>query len=271
MRNIFSKTLNQIKWGAIALSTIYASSASAAIISDSFDSSPSLSESQAPGVYYTDRYAPAGFDSELFEGDNRLALTLSSSDGASNRPSGFSGAFYNTQGRKYDVSGATAASIDMYIDSAFVSDPNRVGGLWGTAVEAGSAISAFPIIEFANGSFQIWDGAGFNNIGLPSGFLTDTFVNIGFELNVPANSIEYFLNGVSVFTDTNANSSVSLSNIIIQGYNTTAGVDRTLYFDNLLVTDASVANVSAPGTLAMLLLMITVVSVGNYKRRQNQR
>jgi len=57
-----------------------------------------------------------------------------------------------------------------------------------------------------------------------------------------------------VFTDSDINSSVSLSNIIIQGYNTSEGIDRTLYFDNLLVSSPDTQAVSAPATLSILLV-----------------
>jgi len=266
MKLLFEKGINSVKWMAVTLCVVSSGTAAAAIIhSDSFDSSPTLSSTQAAGAYYTDRYAPATFDSEMFMGDNRLKLRLAAADGAVNRPSSFSSAFYNTQGRKYDVAGATSASIDMYIDSTFLSDPNRVGGLWGTAVDASNNITAYPIIEFANGVFQIWNGASFDVVGLPTSFAADTFVNLAFELDTIADSFKYYLNNELVFTDTTADGSISLSNLIIQGYNTTNGIDRTLYFDNLV---ASSTAVPAPGTLLLFFFSLVGVFVSSRRKLQ---
>lgn len=263
MKLLIKKGKNSVKWMAVTLCVVCSGTAAAAVIhSDSFDSSPTLANTQAAGAYYTDRYAPSVFNSQSFLGDNRLALELSVADGGDNRPSGYSGSFYNTQGRKYDVAGTTFASIDMFVDSVFITDPNRVGGLWGTAVDASNAITAFPILEFANGAFQIWNGAGFDVVGLPTSFAPDTFVNLAFELDSITDSFKYYLNNELVFTDTTADGSISLSNLIIQGYNTQNGIDRTLYFDNL------VAKVPEPSTLLLFFSSLVAVFVSSRRRHQ---
>ena len=49
---------------------------------DKFDASPTLSATQAPGVWYTDRYAPAAFEMAVFDGGNRLKHSISTADAA---------------------------------------------------------------------------------------------------------------------------------------------------------------------------------------------
>ena len=204
-----------------------------------------------------------------FIGDSRLALTLSSADGAAGRPSPFSSSFYNTQGRKLDVDGAIYASIDMFIDSSFLSDPNRVAGLWGTGVDGADSATAYPIIEFANGAFQIWNGSDFDAVGLPTSFVADTFVNPAFALNTATNSFDYFLNDKLVFTDTDADGAVSLTNLIIQGYNTDRGIDRTIYFDNLMASSdiPSAAPVPVPAALPLLGSLLAAFGVISWRNR----
>lgn len=110
---------------------------------ETFDSPVLLSNTQAPGTWYTDRYAPSGFASPtVFDGDNRLKHSISASDGANLRPAAFSGPFYNTQGRKFDFGpGTTGLSIDLYVDDTWATTGRRMAGLWGTAFNASNAIS----------------------------------------------------------------------------------------------------------------------------------
>lgn len=81
---------------AIALAAALVCAAPAMALTLTFDSPVVTGSSQAPGVWYTDRYAPAGFQTAFFDGDNRLKHSISAADAASLRPSGFSSAFYDT-------------------------------------------------------------------------------------------------------------------------------------------------------------------------------
>ncbi|WP_222838969.1 hypothetical protein, partial [Enterococcus faecium] len=134
-----------------------------AAVSNSFDTPVTIAPTQAPGTWYTDRYAPAGFVSPVFfDGDNRLLHSISAADGGNARPGGFSSAFYNTQGRKFDLDSSTnAMSIDLYVPQAWATTGRRMAGFWGTAFDAGNAVSGFPIIEFASDSagpsFRGWN------------------------------------------------------------------------------------------------------------------
>lgn len=251
---------------AAAVTFSFAGVAHAATVTETFDINPALSATQAPDTWYTDRFAPAAFESESFEGDNRLKLSLSEDDGAVDRPGSFSGAFYNTQGRKFDTPGTLSFSIDMYIDSSFASDPNRVGGLWGTGVNATDAISFYPIVEFANGAFQTWNGSGFDALGLPTGFSYDTFVNIGFSLDTVNDQFTAFAGDSSLVLG--ANGTTSLSNVILQGYNTTDGINRDIYFDNFTTSNA-ISPVPLPAALPLLLAGLGALGLMRRRKSKN--
>ena len=231
--------LNVLKISGLASGVLMAlaltSAANATTTTMTFDTPPVLGATEAPGVWYTDRQAPAGFTSAFFDGDNRLKLTLDSTQ------QGSSG-FYDTQGRKYDTTAGTILlSVQMYLDSAMYSDPNRVAGIWGTAFDATSSISAYPIIEFANNEFR-----GYNvvtgdwiDMGLPSGASADQWYTMQILLN--GGQFEYTVNGQLLQTVT-SNGSVQIGNVILQGYNglssdnpsiVGAGINRDIYFDNL--------------------------------------
>ena len=235
------------------------------ITEQTFDTDPILGASQAPGVWYTDRFAPAGFESEFFDGDNRLAHTISSADGATSRPSGFASSFYNTQGRKFDTAGANSISVDFYVDSAFQNDSGRIAGIWGTGFAGdGSTITHFPIIEFANSAFQVWDGTQFVAPTTAPIFSFDTFVNLAIVLDTVNDVFNFSIAGQEVLT-TGASGTQSIGNIILQNINTEAGVDRTVYWDNL--TAEAVAPVPVPAALPLLAAAIAGLGFAGWRKR----
>ncbi|MEC9435357.1 MAG: hypothetical protein VYD87_20835 [Pseudomonadota bacterium] len=218
----------------------------------------------APNVWYVDRYAPAGFESEFFDGDNRLALTLDDADNSAGRGAQ-SSSFYATQGRKFDTPEADSMSIEMYIDSSF-DGQGRIGGLWATAVDSGDAISYYPIVEFIDDSFYAFDSlgevsGGFIDLGLPTGFTYDEWVEIGFRLD--AGMIVFSLNGEDKLS-LSAGGTVSFANVILQGINADPGVDRTIYFDNLVVT----GEVPVPAALPLLAGALGLLGVAARRRRR---
>ncbi|MEM9082859.1 MAG: hypothetical protein AAGB34_04620 [Planctomycetota bacterium] len=106
----------------ITLSSVIVGITATASANTNFDFNPgtvNTASSQAPSVWYTDRYAPASFDSAFFDGDHRLKHSINANDSANARPSSFSSPFYDTQGRKYDIAGTTSMSIDLYLDPAW--------------------------------------------------------------------------------------------------------------------------------------------------------
>jgi MYXO-CTERM domain-containing protein len=236
---------------ALSFLTVAASGASAGIANEPFDVSPTLGAAQAPGVWYTDRYAPAGFQSAFFDGDNRLQHQIAAADGANSRPGSFSGAFYNTQGRKYDLpSGSTFLAIDLYVPADWASTERRMAGVWGTAFNALDAVSAYPILEFTSDSasprfrgYNTNDGSWID-LGLPSGFSYDAWYTLQIEFT--GGQFIYSVGDVSGSV-VDLNSSVSIGNTILQGHNTTDGVSYDIYWDNL-------TTVPAPGAFALLAL-----------------
>jgi len=228
-------------------------SAFASAQSFTFDDPITLGSTQAPDTWYTDRYAPAGFASQsFFDGGNRLKHSIAEADGGSSRPGSFSSAFYNTQGRKYDLNpGTTSMSIDLYVDDAWETSGRRMAGLWGTAFDATNAVSMFPIVEFASdgtsGFFQVWDGAAFQSIGLPGGFAYDSWVTLSMELT----GSDVILKAGDVSLTTDANGSTYFGNVILQGHNTTAGVDYDIYWDDFeAVPEPATMTILGLGALA---------------------
>jgi hypothetical protein len=199
-----------------------------------FGTNPALSPTQTTGTWYTDRFAPAGFIAEVFGGNSRLKHSIDAADCESCRPSGLNGGFYNTQGRKYDISGTTAMSIEMYIPSDWATTGRRMAGFWGTAVDAGSVISAFPIIEFVSDMgtprFRGWDNGTWIDLGLPTGFAYDEFYTLEIAL-LPSGEFMYSVGDKSLAVP--AIGSIAIDNVILQGHNTPApGVTYDIYWDN---------------------------------------
>lgn len=226
----------------VALLSIVCLSTAAAVQADQtfdFNTPVVTGASQAPGVWYTDRYAPAGFSSpDFFDGDNRLLHSISAADSAASRPGAFSSAFYNTQGRKYDLEAATVKmSIDLYIPAAWAATGARMAGFWGTAVDAVNAVSAYPILEFtsdtANPRFRGFEGDGsWIDLGLPTGFAYDAWQTLEIE-KLPSGEFNYSVGNLSANTALMGPASVEIDNVILQGHNSQAGVTYDIHWDNL--------------------------------------
>lgn len=211
-----------------------------AISLQTFDTDVTRAATQAPGVWYTDRYAPAGFEGGVdFDGDKRLRHSISAADGAASRPSSFGSTFYNTQGRKFDTPGATALSIDLYIPEDWESTNRRMAGIWGVGLNAADTISLYPIIEFTsdggNPRFRVWPvdayAGGWIDLGLPTGFVYNSWTTLEMVLDT---DVTFHVGDLS--QTFGANGSVSFGNVILQGYNTDEGVGYDIYWDNFRAT-----------------------------------
>lgn len=236
--------------------------------SSTFDTPVSTGASQAAGVWYTDRYAPAGFTSPVnFMGDNRLKQTIASADGANNRPGAFSSAFYNTQGRKYDVNaGTNSISIDLFVASDWASTGRRMAGLWGTGFDNTNSVSAYPILEFTSNTDADGSGARFRsydsnlgtwtNLGLPTGFGYDQFQTLNISL-VGGNYVYTVGDKTSSY---GANGSTGIGNMMLQGYNTATGVDYDIHWDNMNA-------VPEPASMAAIGMGVLALA----RRRKNKK
>jgi hypothetical protein len=242
---------------------------------ETFDGPINIGATQSPGVWYTDRYAPSSFAGGSIGGGRTGVLHhgLSASDGATSRPGGFSGAFYNTQGRKFDLpAGTTSMSIELYIDATWADSNRRMAGLWGTAFNSSDAISFYPILEFAsddnNPRFQAWTGSDWLDMGLPTGFAYDQWYTLGIEL---VNDDVVYTVGDLVFS-VPSNSSEYIGNVILQGYNTEVGVTYDIYWDNLASPSLAGVEIPEPASLALWSLMgVAGLAYRGWSRRRQER
>ena len=257
----FHKTI-----AAAALITAFsvAGAHASTITSQTFDADVTRSDTQAPGTWYTDRYNPAGFEGGvMFDGDNRLKHSIAAADGANTRPGGFGSAFYNTQGRKFDTGGAISMAIDLYIPQDWATANRRMAGFWGTGLNAGSVISYYPIIEFASDNddprFQVWNGLGWSNIGLPTGFAYDSWYRMTMDL--VGGDVVYTVGDLTETLDSNG--TVEFSNVILQGYNTTDGVSYDIYWDNF-----TAAAIPVPAALPLLGGGLALLGFMGWRKRR---
>lgn len=217
---------------AVAAVTM-ATAARASTITLNFDS-VAIGPTQAPGVWYTDRYAPAGFQTAFFDGDNRLKHSISAADGGNSRPPAFASGFYNTQGRMYDLpAGILYHAIDLYVPADWATTGRRMAGLWGVARDTGDAIARYPILEFTSDSgtprFRGWNNGTWLDLGLPTGFTYDAWYTLEVTLNLNG-SFTYVVGDVSATTA--ASASAYIGQVILQGHNTDEGVTYDIYWDN---------------------------------------
>lgn len=248
-------------------------------ITEGFDSPVLTSATQAPGVWYTDRYAPATFESAFFDGDNRLQIGVSSADSAANRPPSFASTFYNTQGRKYDVDIPVGHkwSAKIYLDSGYNTQV-RSTSLWATTLDSQGGVSGFPILGFVSNDpadalntnpanpqprFQFFTQdtdqnpangytAGYINLGLPSGFSDNRWWTLEIEMTNGAYLVRVIddTNGtVLSYIDTATFGSIRASNLIVQSYN--FGEDYDTYWDDVVTAPAGAIATDACGPVTV--------------------
>ena len=217
-----------------------------------------LSPVQAPGTWYTDRFAPHGFVSQQVAPDGTIN-SLKESIAASDVQPGLN--FQNTQGRKFDMPANTlAVTIALFVPSGWATENARKAGFWETVFDSGNAVGDFPIIEFQgpitsapiNGpSPQINGGVpgfyGWNNvtghfdfIGLPAGFLFDSWVQLTITL-VPGTGFVYTVGdpahgGRTLASPLSDPNDAYVGNTILQGYN--YGVDYDIFWHGAAVAGA---------------------------------
>ncbi|MDP3225744.1 MAG: hypothetical protein Q8M96_21630, partial [Rubrivivax sp.] len=208
-----SGTVSSAMGQSLIAATFMVSGFAAQATTITFDAPVTLGATAAPDTWYTDRYAPAGFATASFGGDNRLKQSISAADGASSRAGAFSGAFYNTQGRKLDAPAATTSlSIDLYLDATWTDTSRRYAGLWGTAFDLGGAVSSYPILEFGEGQLRFWNGTGWVSSGVTP--TLGDWVTLGIELD--SGNWNFEVDGLLVGSSL-AGASAYLGNTILQG------------------------------------------------------
>ncbi len=182
--------------------------------------------------------------SAFFDGDNRLMHSIDASDCSPCRGAQ-SSAFYDTQGRKYDLpDGTTRMTIDLYVPSDWATAGRRMAGFWGTAVDDSNATVDYPIIEFAsldgNPRFRGWESVGSGDwvdMGLPTGFTYDAWYRL--EIELVGSEWVYTVGDLTLSVPTEG--SVKIVNVILQGHNNVAGVTYDIYWDNFVASATTLA------------------------------
>lgn len=188
------------------------------ILNEHFASAPTLAATPTDGAWYKDRYLPSAFTSS----GGQLKISIDGpNDGAQARPSAYSSAFYNTQGRKFNLCtscNVTMASGDLYIPSSW-STEHRRSDIWATAYDNTNNISFYPIIGFRNvdgnsPSIDYWNGTGWTGSGVSITY--NTSYHLSFKLN--GTNLEYYVNSNLVGTVISGGSTY-FGDLILQAYN----------------------------------------------------
>lgn len=213
-----------------------------------------------PTGWVTDRYDPASFSNvgTYQSRSDVLGIQIDQAQGSTSRPGAYSGAFYNTQGRQYAVSGGAGSTLsaDLWIPSSW-SDPvtggNARSDMWGVMVDGANAVSGYPIIGFTNYGgaprYRVWTllgGGGWVDLGTTVAYDAWT----AFSLEFTGTDFVYSINGTQVYSEANSGGSVAFSATIMQAYNF---YDPSISGANAQNYTAHWSNaVPEPGTLLLL-------------------
>ena len=209
---------------------------------ETFDNPVTLSATAAPGAWYTDRFAPAGFATSYGNLVESIAGHDLQADG-----------FYNTQGRAFDLGPTQSMSIDLFVDGNFRGSNQRDAGFWGVADDNTNSVSAYPIVELSdldnNLVFRGWDS---NNASWTTIASADSLVGswqtLTISLNTVADTFTYTAGGSSLTL--NAGGSTAINSVILQGYN--VGANYNISWDNL--TTPAAGGVPEPAAWALMIL-----------------
>ncbi|MEP6780885.1 MAG: PEP-CTERM sorting domain-containing protein [Gemmatimonadaceae bacterium] len=191
--------------------------------------SPNLSAGL--GSFFTDRYAPPGFN--LMNGiqgrNNVLQIDINSTSDAANRPGGQQGQFYNTQGKKTTVNtaGSWFFQSDLYVKSAWSNSNNGYvrTDLWATATDnpAYTGASAYPIVGLTNygGALRArgYDVNAEAWINFGAALNLDAWNTFGMGFNFGTNTFNYFVNGALAGSVLATSPNTGVANVMYQAYN----------------------------------------------------
>jgi len=234
-----------------------------------------------PTGWSVDRYAPDSFANigTAFGRNNVLGIGINNTDGASSRPSGQQGTFYNTQGMSHALSGGAGDSLSasLYIPSLW-ADPTqgaRRTDMWGVLLDSLSNIVDYPIIGFTNNNlvdsfvgFRAWNDQGSGGwVNLSNAVNYDGWntLSILFSSSSPSNnSFNYYVNGTPAITLTADSVVVSFSRVIMQAYNFN---DPSFTANNQVVANDYTAYwsntpVPVPESSTLLLFVIGLAGLG---------
>jgi hypothetical protein len=236
-----------------------------------FDTPVVTGPTASPGVWYTDRQAPALFDSPSLGGLLRESIAAADVNLSDN--------FYNTQGRTLDLDPWThSMDIQLYVPSAWNGTggaaDHRFAGFWGVGVDSSNTVSAYPIIEFANvggtGEFRLYDSntGVWSNLGALSGY--DQFHTLSVSLQ--GSNFVYSIDGNNVGSY-DSNGTVALKSVILQGYNssiygTPQGTNYTIYWDNFNAYNTTAA---VPEPASIVSAVVGLAGMGLVALRRSRK
>ena len=252
-------------FGAVVVSLVAASAHAAAVM-------PSFAN--VPTGWSTDRYDPASFTNvgTYQSRDNVLGIGITSAGDAANR-GGLNASFYNTQGKQHAVSGGAGSSLaaGLFIDSSWRDAANGYvrSDMWAVGSDA-LGVTDYGIIGFTNyggaARLRVYDGdvaGGWVDLGTAIAFGAWT----DFDIELTALSLDYFVNGTQVYSDTTIGAT-QFSAVIMQAYNfadpvlfpNVSTVDYVAHWSN------EQTHVPEPGSLA--LAGIALAGLASLRRRK---
>ncbi len=232
----------------------------------------------APTGWVTDRYQPTGFsDVGSFQGyTDVLGISISSAQDFTNRPSNYQYTFYNTQGMQHAVTGGAGTQLDaaLYIPATW---SNPASGsvrtdMWGVTVDGANSVTDYPIIGFTNyggtARYRVWDETLNGNAGAWVDLATAVNYSdwTAFGIQYDGTDINYFINGVDVYSYTEDPTTVGFSATIMQAYN--FGGDPSITGANPVNYTADWANIESTPEPGAILLLTTVIAGVFFGRRK---
>jgi hypothetical protein len=224
-------------------------------------------------AWIPDRYAPAGFNSTMFDGDYRLGVTISPQDSAANRPSSYSDPFYNTQGRQrsVDVTGAWwSLTAQTYVGADTLSGNGlRRTDLWASTGQNGNENTADYFI-IGTYHFDPADALNGNSPNITSGWrvfndmtgwvylaspLTLGWHGVGVYYDAASNQATYTIDGNVVYTvEPSGGYADHLRTVDVQAYNFGQAAGYTAYWDNVQVQSPPLQAVPEPASLSFAIM-----------------